>query len=374
MEHVKQQGLRAVVNQTGDNIAAQFVDGMLGVYSKYKEMTNNVFANDQQFTSALDMACASVVNHRFNANQPCKSPELLAKYCDSLLRKSSKGGSDTDIDDKLAQCIAVFKYIDDKDVYQRFYARLMAKRLIQQQSQSMDAEEAMINRLKQACGFEYTNKLHRVFTDVSLSSDLNNKFSNYLQNKDRIELGLNFYIYVLMASAWPYTLNTPTAFAVPQELERSVQRFEDFYRLQFNGRKLTWLHHWSQGELKLNYLKKRYIITMQTFQMAILLMFENTDSLTCKEMMEATKLNSDYFQKTVQSLIDSKLLAVAGDTGEVFEPSTVISLNMEYSYKRTKFRITAAVHRETVQETEQTHASVEEDRKLYLQVRIICIF
>ena len=37
-------------------------------------------------------------------------------------------------------------------------------------------------------------------------------------------------------------------------------------------------------------------------------------------------------------------------------------------------RITAAVHRETVQETEQTHASVEEDRKLYLQVRIICIF
>jgi cullin 2 len=177
-----------------------------------------------------------------------------------------------------------------------------------------------------------------------------------------------------MASAWPYTLNTPTAFAVPQELERSVQRFEDFYRLQFNGRKLTWLHHWSQGELKLNYLKKRYIITMQTFQMAILLMFENTDSLTCKEMMEATKLNSDYFQKTVQSLIDSKLLAVAGDTGEVFEPSTVISLNMDYSYKRTKFRITAAVHRETVQETEQTHASVEEDRKLYLQVRIICIF
>ena len=98
-EHIKQQGLRAVANLSGDNIAAQFVEGMLGVHSKYKEMTNVVFANDQLFSSALDMACASVVNHRLNTKQPCKSPELLANYC---------GGSDTEIDNKLAQCITVF--------------------------------------------------------------------------------------------------------------------------------------------------------------------------------------------------------------------------------------------------------------------------
>ena len=372
MDHIKQQGLRAVANLSGENIAAQFVEGMLGVHSKYKEMTNGVFANDQLFSSALDMACASVVNHRLNTKQPCKSRELLAKYCDSLLKKSTKGGSDTEVDDKLAQCITVFKYIDDKDVFQKFYARMLAKRLIHQQSQSMDAEEAMINRLKQACGYEFTNKLHRMFTDMSVSSDLNNKFSSYLQNKDRIELGLNFSIYVLQAGAWPLGQSCPTDFAVPQELEKSVQRFEDFYREQFSGRKLAWLHHLSQGELKLNYLKKPYIITMQTFQMAMLLMFENANSLTCRELMEATKLNADHFQKYVQSLVESKLLAVSGGACEVFEPSTVISLNMDYSNKRTKFRITAAVQKETVQEAEQTHTSVDEDRKLYLQVIHAC--
>lgn len=255
MEHIKQQGLRTVTNLSGDNIAAQFVEGMLSVHSKYKEIINSVFSNDQLFSSALDMACAAVVNHRLNTKQPCKSPELLAKYCDSLLKKSTKGGSDTEIDDKLAQCITVFKYIDDKDVYQHFYSRLLGKRLIQQQSQSMDAEEAMINRLKQACGYEFTNKLHRMFTDMSVSSDLNNKFN--LQNKDRIELGLNFSIYVLQAGAWPHGQSCPTDFAVPQEFEKSVQHFEDFYREQFNGRKLAWLHNLSYGELKLNYLKNR---------------------------------------------------------------------------------------------------------------------
>jgi cullin 2 len=72
----------------------------------------------------------------------------LAKYCDSLLKKSAKGISESEIDEKLAQSITIFKYIDDKDVFQKFYARMLAKRLIHSQSQSMDAEEAMINRLK----------------------------------------------------------------------------------------------------------------------------------------------------------------------------------------------------------------------------------
>lgn len=169
MEHIKQQGLRAVGSLAGDNMAAQFVEGMLAVHSKYKDMISSVFANDQLFGSALDMACASAVNHRLNVRQPCKSPELLAKYCDTLLKKSTKGASDSEVDDKLAQCITVFKYIDDKDVFQKFYARMLAKRLIHQQSQSMDSEEAMINRLKQACGYEFTNKLHRMFTDMSVS-------------------------------------------------------------------------------------------------------------------------------------------------------------------------------------------------------------
>ena len=42
-----------------------------------------------------------------------------------------------------------------------FFDKNTGKRLIHQQSHSMDLEEAMINRLKQACGYEFTNKFHR---------------------------------------------------------------------------------------------------------------------------------------------------------------------------------------------------------------------
>jgi len=57
----------------------------------------------------------------------------------------------------------IFKYIDDKDVFQKFYSKMLANRLINQSSASDDAESLMINKLKMACGFEYTTKLQKMY-------------------------------------------------------------------------------------------------------------------------------------------------------------------------------------------------------------------
>lgn len=46
----------------------------------------------------------------------------------------------------------LFKYVDDKDVYGKHYSRMLAKRLIYQQSHSDDAEQAMLMALKELCG------------------------------------------------------------------------------------------------------------------------------------------------------------------------------------------------------------------------------
>jgi cullin 2 len=144
---------------------------MLQIHSKYSELIKEIFQNDQEFLSALDKACSTAINHRINPKAPCKSPELvrkfffkltiltiytyfkkisikLAKYCDSLLRKSSKEFTENEIDDKLLSCITIFKYLDDKDYFQKFFWKMLGKRLINSLSFSMYAEENMINRLR----------------------------------------------------------------------------------------------------------------------------------------------------------------------------------------------------------------------------------
>jgi hypothetical protein len=60
---------------------------------------------------------------------------------------------------------------------------MLAKRLIYGASSSEELEVSMINRLKEICGVEYTSKLNKMFTDMSLSSDLNTKFKSYVKEK-----------------------------------------------------------------------------------------------------------------------------------------------------------------------------------------------
>jgi cullin 1 len=62
----------------------------------------------------------------------------------------------------MAQMV-IFKYIEDKDIFQKFYSKMLAKRLIHGHSASDESETNMISKLKDACGFEYTSKLTRMF-------------------------------------------------------------------------------------------------------------------------------------------------------------------------------------------------------------------
>ncbi|EHB15487.1 Cullin-2 [Heterocephalus glaber] len=239
--------------------------------------------------SALDKALISVVNYK-EPKSVCKVPELLAKYCDNLLKKSTKGMTENEAEEKLMSFITVFKYIDDKDVFQKFYARMLAKRLIHGLSMSMDSEEAMTNKLKQGCCYEFTSRLHRMYTDMSISADLNNKFNNFIRNQDTvIDLGIGFQIYVLQAGAWPLTQALWSTFAIPQELEKSAQMFELLYSQHFSGWKLTWLHYLCTGEVKMNYLGKPYVAMVTTYQTAVLLAF-NSEMVSYKELQDSTQM------------------------------------------------------------------------------------
>jgi len=241
--------------------------------------------------------------------------------------------------------------------------------MIHQQSHSMDLEESMINRLKVSCGYEFTNKFHRMFTDISLAEDLHLKFTRFLKER-KIVLPISYHVRVLQQGAWPLGQSNLGPLAIPVELEQTIQHYETFYGRQFNGRKLTWIHHLSSGDIKLGYLSKAYYVNMTTSQMALLLLFEKSENLHYRELQEATKLSEEQFPKCIQSLLDTHLLLLNSDK---LSADSIISLNMKYSNKRTKFRIAGAAQKETTQEVVQTNQAIEEDRRMYLQAAIVRI-
>lgn len=59
-----------------------------------------------------------------------------------------------------------------KDVFEAFYKKDLAKRLLVGKSASVDAEKSMLSKLKQECGGAFTSKLEGMFKDMELSKDI----------------------------------------------------------------------------------------------------------------------------------------------------------------------------------------------------------
>ena len=57
-------------------------------------------------------------------------------------------------------------------MFEAFYKKDLAKRLLLGKSASADAEKGMITKLKAECGAQFTNKLEGMFKDVDLSRDI----------------------------------------------------------------------------------------------------------------------------------------------------------------------------------------------------------
>ena len=106
----------------------------------------------------------------------------------------------------------VFRYIEDKDVFKNYYIELFVKRVITQTSASDDAEASMISKFRSWCGYEYVSKLQRMFQDVGLSKELNEKFRKDLSSSSTT-LNLDFNVQILTSGFWP--LKQSISFKIP---------------------------------------------------------------------------------------------------------------------------------------------------------------
>lgn len=87
-----------------------YVSTILDVHKKYNALVLIAFNNDSGFVASLDKACGRFINNNAVtriASSSNKSPELLAKFCDVLLKKSSKNPEEAELEDTLNQVVSV---------------------------------------------------------------------------------------------------------------------------------------------------------------------------------------------------------------------------------------------------------------------------
>ncbi|KAF5333224.1 hypothetical protein D9611_002822 [Ephemerocybe angulata] len=368
--HVKAAGLAAIEKLVGadgvnvDSEAKAYVDALLEVHRKNSETVTRSFKSEAGFAAALDKACREFVNRNAaTGTSSTKSPELIAKHADMLLRKSNKMAEEEDLETALNRVMILFKYLEDKDVFQTFYTTKLSKRLIHGVSASDEAEASMISKLKEACGFEYTNKLQRMFTDMSLSKDLTDSFKERMaQNHD--DMDITFSVMVLGTNFWP--LNPPAHdFVIPQEIVATYDRFQRFYQMKHSGRKLTWLWNYSKNELRTNYTNQKYILMTSSYQMAVLLQYNKNDTLSLDELMAATSISKEILTQVLAVLVKAKVL--------VNEETEQYDLNPGFKSKKIRVNLNQPIKAEVKAESSDVLKAVDEDRKYVIQATIVRI-
>jgi len=61
--------------------------------------------------------------------------------------------SESEVNDRLDKVIQIFRYLQDKDIFEGFYKNSLAKRLLDQRSSSEESEKLLVLKLKEECGF-----------------------------------------------------------------------------------------------------------------------------------------------------------------------------------------------------------------------------
>ena len=109
-DHITEQGKMALekVKVTAATDPKLYVDTILTVHKKYNQLLTTALENDSGFAKALDQAASHFVNNNAvcAAKKKNKSAELLAKYSDSILKKSNKVSEDTDVDKTLSEIVS----------------------------------------------------------------------------------------------------------------------------------------------------------------------------------------------------------------------------------------------------------------------------
>nr|XP_012629226.1 cullin-5 [Microcebus murinus] len=385
----------------------KYVEQLLTLFNRFSKLVKEAFQDDPRFLTARDKFEWHIKHVKatiFKLELPLKQkgvglktqpeskcPELLANYCDMLLRKTplSKKLTSEEIEAKLKEVLLVLKYVQNKDVFMRYHKAHLTRRLILDISADSEIEENMVEWLREVgMPADYVNKLARMFQDIKVSEDLNQAFKEMHKNNKLALPADSVNIKILNAGAWSRS-SEKVFVSLPTELEDLIPEVEEFYKKNHSGRKLHWHHLMSNGIITFKNEVGQYDLEVTTFQLAVLFAWNQRprEKISFENLKLATELPDAELRRTLWSLVafpklkrQVLLYEPQVNSPKDFTEGTLFSVNQEFSLiknakvqKRGKINLIGRLQLTTERMREEENEGIVQLRILRTQEAIIQI-
>jgi len=364
-DYVRELGKAVVTDKDTSENAQLFVQSLLDLRTKFTRIWEFSFQLNKEFLKKLNQA----FEYFINLNP--RSAEFISLFIDDKLKKGDKRAGDEDIRLIMKQVMDIFRYIQEKDIFERFYKQHLAKRLLLGKSVSDDAEKTMIQQLKIECGYQFTSKLEGMFNDIRISQETMTQFKDWM-NSTGTGLGVDMQVLVLTTGFWP---TQPAAKCLlPREANHCCSVFSKFYLSQHNGRRLTWQANMGTAELKVMFGNDKRELNVSTYQMIILSQFAHKNTLTYEELRAATEIPAVDLKRNLLMLVlfKHKILLKEPRTKRV-EDDAVFQFN--HNFKSKLYRIKVLQNMVTKTDAQANHGAtlqkIGEDRKHQIEAAIV---
>ncbi|KAH7170766.1 Cullin [Dactylonectria macrodidyma] len=313
----KSKTLNPAAQQTA--AAIKWVDDVLRLKDKFDNLWNQCFQTDLILQSALTKSFSDFIN-MFS-----RSSEYVSLFIDDNLKRGIKGKTEAEVDVVLEKAIVLIRYLQDRDLFQTYYQRHLARRLLHGKSESSDVEKQIISRMKQEMGQQFTSKFEGMFRDLVTSTELTTNYRDHIRSVGDGSRIIDLNINVLTTNYWPPEVMGRTAqigdgsrvtCTYPPEVARLQASFEQFYLTNRNGRKLTWVGTTGSADVKCTFpaipgksgplaRERRYEINVPTFAMVVLLLFNDLEegaSLSFEEIQDKTSISTSDLMRTLTAI------------------------------------------------------------------------
>lgn len=314
------------------------------------------YLNDEKFKSASKESLTKGMNQK-----PGFICDTFSKYIDNVLRETADKLSLNEIKNIINEYMILFKYIENKDLFENFFIKKLCLRCLFNLNKSEEAQNYLIEQLKNECGPYFVSKSQEMISDVKASQEMSQLFNK--DNDNQFYIPVNYF--VLSNYTWP--IDKLIKGEINNfDIEAQQKKFFDFYHKKNSGKSLFWHLPYCFGEVEMEIKEGSTIkITGNGVHIAILKCFTKSNtSLTFKDILNKTKIEKDIIQRYIKKLINKNLLKTEDD---------IYSINFEVNNdgKNNEIALIDFDEEEKSKEDEENEGKTIEERRYVIDAYIM---